>query len=150
MSHVGRPVPSEVPKWGLIVSTILLVLFASACYHYRAIPQRPASDTAVGGARGLATELEGEIVWALAWGLVQEAPRIDNCQGQDLAEVEVTSNLGFALLTIVTLGFLAPVKVEWRCGKPTPTDSVIGGDEDDEIFEPDSIADDTVRVGGQL
>ncbi len=150
MSHVGRPVPSEVPKWGLIVSTILLVFHASACYHYRAIPQQQASDTAVGGARGLGTELEGEIVWALAWGLVQEAPRIDNCEGQDLAEVEVTSNLGFALLTIMTLGFVAPVKVEWRCGKPAPTDSVIGGDEDDEIFEHDSIADDTGRVVGQL
>ena len=74
MSHVGRPVPSEVPKWGLIVSTILLVLFGSACYHYRAIPQRPASDTAVGGAQGLGTEPEGEIVWALAWGFGNTDP----------------------------------------------------------------------------
>ncbi len=148
MSHARRSDPSHIPKWGLVVSTALLMLHASACYHYRAIPQQPATDDAVGGVQGLATEYEGEAVWAIAWGLVQETPRIDNCQGQDLAEVRVTSNLAFALLTVVTIGFVAPVKVEWRCGKATPTPGVIGWDDGEDASPPSVPPAGTDRTGG--
>jgi len=96
---------------------LLCLALASACYHYRAQP--------LGVAGAPATEYTGEVVWSLVWGLVQENPRIDNCQGQGLAEVRVTSNFGFALLTVVTLGLAAPAKVEWRCAKPKPPTGVI-------------------------
>jgi len=102
-----------------IGATVLLLYLAlmSSCYHYRAQPM------GVGGAAG--TEYAGEVVWSLAWGLVQENPRIDNCMDQGLAEVRVTTNFGFALLTVVTLGLAAPAKIEWRCAKPKPPTGVI-------------------------
>lgn len=106
-----------------------LLVVGQACYHYRAVPVEPATEEEVGGAPALATDYEGETVWALGWGLLQERPFIDNCQGQPLAEVQVTTNLGFTLLTIVTLGFASPARVQWRCAKPTPTDTPIGGSE---------------------
>jgi hypothetical protein len=55
------------------------------------------------------------VVWSFIWGLAQEQPTIDNCQGQALAEVLMSTNLGFALLTVVTAGFVAPQIVEWTC-----------------------------------
>jgi hypothetical protein len=32
--------------------------------------------------------------------------------------VRVKTNLGFALVTVATLGIWCPVQVEWKCGKP--------------------------------
>lgn len=109
----------------LLVSAITLVI-GQACYHYRAVPVQPITEDEPGGAPAAATEYESETVWALAWGLVQERPDIDNCEGQGLAEVRVTTNLGYALLTIATLGFASPARVEWKCAKATPSPEPIG------------------------
>lgn len=112
-------------RFARLVSATAL-LFCSACYHYRAVPAQPISEEEPGGAPALATEYESETVWALAWGLVQNRPNIDNCEGQGLAEVRVTTNLGYTLLTIATLGFASPARVEWRCAKATPAPEPIG------------------------
>jgi hypothetical protein len=95
------------------VPTLLLaasLALANGCAHYRASP------TGVGGA---AVTTEGkETVWNLAWGLVSTpAAYVDNCQDGPLAEVTVTSNLAFAILTVATLGLVSPAVVEWKCGK---------------------------------
>jgi hypothetical protein len=52
--------------------------------------------------------------------LVQEKPDIANCNNQPLAEVTLSSNLGFSLLTLLTLGFASPVQMRWKCAKPRP------------------------------
>lgn len=117
---VGRP-----GRVGLLVSVTAL-LVCSACYHYRAVPVQPIGEETPGGAPAFATEPESETVWALAWGLIQSRPDIDNCEGQGLAEVRVTTNLGYTLLTIATLGFASPARVEWRCAKATPSPEPIG------------------------
>lgn len=101
---------------GCIVVVICLGLNVG-CYHYRALVPQAAGPPA--------TEPKSEVVWSFIWGLVQENPRIDNCQGQPLAEVHVTSNFGFALLTVATLGLAAPVRVEWRCAKAQPRPGVL-------------------------
>lgn len=90
----------------------LLGLLATGCYHYR---------TEAPGVAGIpGTDYEGEMVWSLAWGLVQENPEPPRCNNQPLSEVRVTSNFGFSLLTILSLGFVAPARVEWKCAKPRP------------------------------
>ncbi len=94
------------------IAAVLCVAIVSACYHYRAQPPGPAGMGS--------TDYAGGVVWSFVWGLVQQNPQIDNCQGQALAEVRVTSNFGFALLTVATLGLAAPAKVEWRCAKAQP------------------------------
>ena len=92
----------------------LSLLLLSGCYYYRA--QAPGA-----AGRGV-TDYEGEVVWSLAWGLAQTNPRVANCQGQALAEVRTTNNFGYVLLTVVTLGFVSPQRVDWRCASPTPSE----------------------------
>lgn len=111
--------PPTVPI--LLLTSFLL----SGCYHYRAAARQPAGEDAVGGSRGVAAS-GGEVVWSLLWGAVQETPTIDNCQGEDLAEVTVHTNLAFSLLTVATVGLVAPAEVEWWCAKPDPAPGEIG------------------------
>lgn len=98
--------PRCLPTLLLVASLVL----ANGCATYRASP------TGVGGA---AVTTEGkETVWNFAWGLVSTpAGYVDNCQDGPLAEVTVTSNLAFAILTVATLGLVSPAVVEWKCGK---------------------------------
>ncbi len=101
------------------VSAIVMfcIISIQGCYTYRL--QAP-------GKHGVAAD--GEIIWSLAWGLVQEQPRINNCHDQALAEVVVRSNLAFDLLTVVTLGFASPKKVQWNCAPPQPGEGTVPTD----------------------
>jgi hypothetical protein len=55
--------------------------------------------------------------------LIRQDVPTENCTLGDgtrigIEEVRVDTNLGFAALTVVTLGIWAPLKVSWRCAKP--------------------------------
>ncbi|MEM8963451.1 MAG: hypothetical protein AAGD38_18355, partial [Acidobacteriota bacterium] len=67
-----------------------------------------------------------DTVWSYVWGVIPGQPEVD-CQGQAIAEVTMTSNLGFDLLAVVTLGLVAPKTVEWKCAGATPSGGTIGG-----------------------
>ena len=111
-------------------STALLLcatLVGSGCFHYRAIARTDIAADDVGGSIGPATEYERQTVWALGWGLYQQSPDIDNCQGQDLYEVTMSTNLAYALLTVATLGLVAPMAVKWKCAKAQPTEGDLPG-----------------------
>ncbi|WP_158627644.1 hypothetical protein [Corallococcus sp. AB038B] len=99
-------------------AALLCLGLSSACAHYRV--QAP------GAAGASATEPQGEVLWSLGWGLVQERPRVDNCQGQALAEVTQSTNVGFALIGVLTLGLAMPQRVEWRCAKAQPAPGDLG------------------------
>ena len=96
---------------------VALVLLAG-CWYHRLEVSSPVAK---------ATEYKGAVAWSLFWGAVQNDPLPDNCNGQALAEVRVSSNVGFALLTVVTLGLVAPERVEWKCAKATPAPGNIPG-----------------------
>lgn len=102
-----------------VACAVTLLSGVAGCAHFRANPP------GAGGASP-ATDERGELVWSLAWGLVQETPDIDNCMDQNLSEVTVSTNLGFALLSVATLGFVTPAKVSWKCGKATPPPTDLG------------------------
>lgn len=99
----------------------LLAFALQACAHYRSIALDPVTDASIGGSRGAATEYEEELVYSYAWGLVQQRPQIDNCNGQGLYEVVVSSGIRQALLRALTIGGAAPATIRWKCDKPTPT-----------------------------
>jgi hypothetical protein len=65
------------------------------------------------------------VVWSFAWGLAVERPQLGQCSTLPLTYVTARSNVGFTLLTVATLGLVAPIKLEWGCS-PIPKDSVIG------------------------
>jgi len=64
-------------------------------------------------------------VWTFFWGAMHQNINPTNCVGPGLAEVTVKSNVGFALISLASLGAAMPVTVEWRCAKDKPT----GGDD---------------------
>ncbi len=97
------------------------LLFGS-CYTYRlATHAQPATD-----------ELSTTKVraYSLFWGLlnkpqVMHTPNCDALEVNGVSEVTIRTNLGNALLTVVTLGIYCPVTVSWKCAKPCQqTDSI--------------------------
>lgn len=97
-----------VPRCIALFLTLFLLTHQS-CYHYRI--QAPQFDPS--------TEYQRKTVHNLFWGLVKPKDlKPANCDQKALDEVYVTTNLGYALLTVATLGIWCPMRVEWKCAKP--------------------------------
>ncbi|MEY3385654.1 MAG: hypothetical protein RIR53_465 [Bacteroidota bacterium] len=81
----------------------------TSCYHVRTVAnpetQRDANPTST-------------TVWVYAWGLVQPRVVAPECKSQALQDVRTSTNLGYALITVATLGFVCPLTVEYTCAKP--------------------------------
>lgn len=89
-------------------ASFLAGALCAACYHYRVRPPRPDP----------ATEYRSRTTVALIWGAVQPDVRAADCTVSNaIDEVRVTTNVAYTLVTVVTLGLVAPLQVEWRCAK---------------------------------
>lgn len=69
------------------------------------------------------TNYNKKMASSFLWGLVQHdviATDCDSLQLKSIDEVRVTTNFGYALITVVTLGIWCPMQVEWKCPKPCP------------------------------
>ena len=88
------------------------LLLASACYQYRLTPVGPDRQPL-----RAATEPQEVTLWSFGWGLAAQPLVQPDCQGNGTAEVTASTNLGYTLLTVVTLGIVVPVQLEWRCAK---------------------------------
>lgn len=65
--------------------------------------------------------------WTFAWGLVQPRDINPQCEPSfnHLNKVVVKTNIGFILLSAVTLGAVIPQRVEWCCAPQNiPTDTL--------------------------
>jgi hypothetical protein len=94
------------------------LLAGSGCYHVRVIVPQPDPGT----------EYKKQNVQKLVWGALPKKSDIQasNCLNSTaLDEVRVSSNLGYSVLTVGTLGFWSPSQVEWRCSKPHEEPGVI-------------------------
>jgi Bor protein len=109
--------------WPAARAVVLAVLLASpsGCYHYQVAAAGPAGANP-------STFPQSATLHAVLWGLVQDQTLEQVCaQDEALARVRTTSNFGYTLLTVVTLGIWAPVQVEYACVNPTPAIGTIGG-----------------------
>jgi len=103
-----------------IIALLLLTTVLQSCYHYRiSAPNNLPS-----------TETESTVMHGFFWGLAvkpKNGLKPQNCEPHDMAlyQVQVTSNLGYSLITVVTLGIWSPMKVEWQCAKPCPGEGEI-------------------------
>ena len=63
-----------------------------------------------------------KIMTSYFWGTVNNPHRaVDStCGSAGLDEVKITTNVGYSLLHVVTLGIVHVVKVQWKCHKPAP------------------------------
>ncbi len=119
-----------IPKVTARLTILALLLIAlGGCYQYHLLAPEP--DPVVTSCR--------RTVHALAWGLITHDTRTTHCEGavpdsvasacrqsNAIDQVQVSSNFGFTLLTIVTLGFWSPVQVRWHCAKPVEPPGEIG------------------------
>jgi hypothetical protein len=90
----------------------------SGCYHVRVIVPKPDPST----------EYKKQTVQKLAWGALpkkSDIPASDCRNNTSIDEVRTSSNLGFSVLTVATIGFWSPSQVEWRCSKPHETPGTI-------------------------
>ena len=101
-------------KRSALLIVVATVVVTSGCYHYR---------LAMHG-EGV-TEPHKKTMHALFWGLIQENEFADNCLGQGIHEVRVSTNFGYALVSVVTLGIWVPMDIEWTCAGEAPPDSSV-------------------------
>jgi len=117
-----------------LAPVFILILALQSCYHYRV-----SSANFDPG-----TEYQRKTVHCYAWGAVQKRDNgIDvvtaNCDAvkiNKLDEVRVTTNLGYALITVATLGIWCPMQIEWKCAKPCTTVGEIGSANPDDALNP--------------
>lgn len=101
-----KPLPTAV-------AVLLLLVYSGGCYHYRiATPEEnPATEW---------KPPKRKVVHALAWGLLNkpQSAVASGCETTNsLDQVRITTNLGYTIITVLTLGFWSPLEVEWRCSK---------------------------------
>ena len=72
--------------------------------------------------------LNQRTTWSFAWGLVQPKDINPKCDARfnHLDQVTVKNNLGFALITVFTLGIVMPQRVEWSCAPYSPPTQTLG------------------------
>ena len=107
--------PEQIISKTWIVFFISTTLLLNSCYSYR-----------VGTQAQKGTEVNTKVAHSFFWGLVKKpkeisTPLCDSIQANGMAEVTAKTNLGYALITVVTLGIWAPMELEWYCGKPSST-----------------------------
>jgi hypothetical protein len=88
------------------------IVMLDSCYSYR------VATKAQPGA-----EINSRTANSFFWGLVQKpqeitTPICDSLNANGMAEVVVKTNLGYSLITVLTLGIWCPMKIEWKCSKP--------------------------------
>ena len=106
----------------LVTGSILIgiVLITSGCSTTKVISQYDCDTFAN-------NTVYKRTTWSYAWGLVQSKDINPGCDPRfnHLNKVVVKTNLGFAILSTVTLGIVIPQHVEWCCAPYSPpTDSL--------------------------
>jgi hypothetical protein len=94
-----------------LLVVICFSISLQSCYHYRILTTAPDP----------ATEYQKMVLWSYAWGLYNKPKdfTVKNCvDSTGIDELRVTNSVGSVFLTIVTLGIVSPVTVEWKCHKP--------------------------------
>jgi len=119
---MGATPPSPTPwSYAWVALLALLLLGSQGCYHYRVSAAGPAGANP-------STFPHATTLHAALSGLAQDKALESVCaKDEALARVRTTSNFGYTLLTVVTLGLWAPIHVEYECANPTPATGTIGG-----------------------
>ena len=96
----------------LLLWLLSIIIMFSSCYNFRIATRAQAG-----------TEVTKTTANSFFWGLAQKPPTISTpiCDSLDvngMAEVTMKTNLGYSLITVITLGIWCPMQVEYRCSKP--------------------------------
>ena len=114
-----KPTAPLQEKKFFFILLILSVVLIQSCYHYRVINTKNDPGT----------EYRDTVMRSYLWGLVNKPQNFhvpnctDTCAALD--EVVFSKNFGQTFVTVITLGIVSPVKIEWKCHKPCQRE--IGG-----------------------
>jgi hypothetical protein len=74
--------------------------------------------------------LNQRTTWSFAWGLVQPKDIHPKCDSRfnHLDQVTVKNNLGFALISVLSLGIVMPQRIKWDCAPYSPPTEPLGHD----------------------
>ena len=92
---------------GLVLGSALCT---GACYHAR------VSAPAVSNLNEPVSVTKVAWVWGLVQGHDEDTTCV--CLNNGLKEVTATTNFGYLLLSVVTLGIVVPTELSYVCGKP--------------------------------
>ena len=113
------------PRWGVIngLNFVILVIFFffEGCSTTKIITKYDCNTFAN-------NPVYSKTTWTFAWGLVQPKDIDPKCESSfnHLNKVVVKTNLGFILLSAVTLGGVIPQRVEWCCAPPEIRTDTLG------------------------
>lgn len=118
MIHISRTASRTL---AVVFLVITLSMLNTGCSTYHIYQIGGPEGRELGNQPG--TEWKGKTLHSLAWGGIRQDLPVANCRlgsGQRLGieEVKVETNLGYALISVATLGFWVPIEVSWRCAKP--------------------------------
>ena len=112
MNQLTAVLSEQGKKIFLVLSVVFIVIIVQSCYHYRIINTHNDPGT----------EYRDTVMRSYFWGLVNKPQNLhvpnctDTCAALD--EVVYSKNFGQSMLTVVTLGIVSPVKLQWKCHKP--------------------------------
>lgn len=96
-----------------LVTLLLFCCLLTSCYNVRTVANVEAQRDA---------NPQSTTVWVYAWGLAQPRVVAPECKSGALQDVRTSTNFGYALITVATLGFVCPLTVEYTCAKPCEVD----------------------------
>ena len=113
--HLNEEFPRGVrptPRRLAVVCLGLLLGGQTGCYHYRVYGEQVP----------VGSEAKRATLWSSLWGTRQQNVNTDQtCVHNPPAEVTMSSHFGYAVLTVLSLGVVSPIDVEWKCAKDRPT-----------------------------
>jgi hypothetical protein len=93
-----------------LVLTLLVVLFMTTnCMSTKVIAKYDSDSI----------QPHAATKYTLFWGLLQSQDVPAECPSKCICKVSAETNIGFILLSAVTLGIVVPQRVVWECCGPT-------------------------------
>jgi hypothetical protein len=95
---------------------LCLLLISTGCYRYEVL----RNDEPI------STDMQTRRVYSFFWGVAKSKStyKVGNCaEGNGLQRVIIRTNFGGTLVTFLTLGIVAPMKVQWECSKDPTSNS---------------------------
>jgi len=105
----------------IVILVMIMQVFLNSCTTTRIVAKYD-SDTFANN------PLHQKTTWSFAWGLVQPKDINPKCDSRfnHLDQVTVKNNLGFALISVVSLGIVMPQRIEWDCAPYSPATDSLG------------------------
>lgn len=104
----------------LLILSLASGFLLTNCYSYRVATHAQAG-----------TEFDQpRTAHSFFWGLVQNpreitTPLCDSLDVNGVAVVEVKTNFGYSLITVLSLGIWSPMQIRYKCSKPCQVHSTI-------------------------